>query len=220
MDFDRWDIHLQVGRTVGRMLAREVGEPQTDPTRWRDDPAAPIGADLILRDSLPAAALARRFGTGSRRASPTPCGEKRPARSRRPKRSPSKTVERLNVGDSRLIEAAGEPSRASRNTHAVTTYACAQRHGMPHRHCVRNGQIVERPVDENVKASLREPTRWRDDRENRPIGVDLVLRAARRSEPPTRDDLARLAISLGILLRRPAIARSRSSTLRAKQRRG
>jgi hypothetical protein len=83
-------------------------------------------------------------------------------------------------------------------------------------HFVRNGQIGERPADEHVKASLKEPTRWRDDHGDRPIGVDLVLRAARRPESPTRDDLTRLARSLGGLLRRPAIARAHGGTARAK----
>jgi hypothetical protein len=49
MDFDRRDIQMEVGRTGERTIVREVGERPTDPTRWRDDPAAPLGADLILR---------------------------------------------------------------------------------------------------------------------------------------------------------------------------
>lgn len=49
MDFERQDIHLVVAKTVERTIGREVGGSRTDPTRWREDPAAPIEADLILR---------------------------------------------------------------------------------------------------------------------------------------------------------------------------
>jgi hypothetical protein len=49
MEADRRDIHLDVGRTIDRKIVREVEGRLTDPVRWRDDPAAPIGAGLILR---------------------------------------------------------------------------------------------------------------------------------------------------------------------------
>ena len=49
MDFERQDIHLEVAKTVERPIGGEVGGSRTDPTRWREDPAAPMGADLILR---------------------------------------------------------------------------------------------------------------------------------------------------------------------------
>ena len=49
MDFESPDIHLGVTKTVERTIGRELGRSRTDPTRWREDPAAPTEADLILR---------------------------------------------------------------------------------------------------------------------------------------------------------------------------
>jgi hypothetical protein len=49
MDFESPDIHLGVAKTVERTIGSEARSSRTDPTRWREDPAAPIEADLILR---------------------------------------------------------------------------------------------------------------------------------------------------------------------------
>jgi len=47
-----------------------------------------------------------------------------------------------------------------------------------------------------------DPIRWRDDRGNLPARVESILRAARRPQPPTPGQLARLSMSVDESLRR------------------
>ena len=49
MDLESQDIHLEVTKTVAQTIGGGAGGSRTDPTRWREDPAAPVGARLILR---------------------------------------------------------------------------------------------------------------------------------------------------------------------------
>src|SRR4051812_9276899 len=53
---------------------------------------------------------------------------------------------------------------------------------------------------------MSDPTRWRDDRAGHTLGTEILLRGARRPQPPGAHDLQRLGAALGGVARRPAPA--------------
>jgi hypothetical protein len=59
---------------------------------------------------------------------------------------------------------------------------------------------MRRAVEREVRRSPKDPTKWRDKRAGRSVGVEVILRAARRPQLPKAGDLAKLSASLSEIL--------------------